>query len=158
MHGLIRTFKEPPGAPPEVTEGTLLWFEPGGIKAHVIKRNLSEDEINTIGIWCYELDRQNAALDYVPRAIVETDKLRHALIAGGYHNDTQINLDLSGLGVMLETLRNSTPKLVEWFHRLAETLVKCGVTLVESETKSTRDGVTPVALIVAKHQLSKSTA
>jgi len=155
MHGPIITFKEPHAA--QATEGTLLWFNPGEIKAHVTKRNLTGEEINSIGRQCFELDRENHILSYLPTAIEQTEKLRLNLENEGFYDGHGAHADISGIGVTLGILRNSLPGHQEYRDKLAKILYEAGVTLVESETKSTRDGLAPVALIVAKDQLSKTT-
>lgn len=154
--GLIRTFDEELGTPTDYKEGTYINFEPGHIHAYVARRGLTGEEINQIGLACARIDNAQFVSQFLPNIIEQTENtikglktlaVARADIQSPEDIDTQLEKDISNLGITLEQLKTNQAKQPEVFLKLAEAAYKLGVTVIFSKTGSTRDGSTPIALL-----------
>ena len=158
IHTLIRTFEESPGSNTLYSEGTLIAYEPGNFKTHIIRRSLSGDEVNTIGRLCVKLADSFLISEFLPKTIEKTEELisNLGIIVDKDKECQSLTKTVKDLGVALDTLNAKNHEKKGNFRDITSKLDELGVSLVEYRLPG-HDCNCPIKLIIDKDQSSKST-
>lgn len=151
-HGLIRTFRETPGAASDYAPGTFLMFMPGELYVHVVRRGLTAEELNSIGQLCGQLEKEKHLRRYLPTALNNAGGLMNNLktvgvsllenAEGGYV-ESDIEMWVEEIGEIVKKMTQSLQFRDKNIKKTAEELDALGVTLVQSHTGSMGDGFLP---------------
>lgn len=154
MLGKIRTFAEEPVTPSEYVDGTFLVFQPGGIYAHVIRRDISANDINKIGLLSAEIDDLYRKLGFIPKVLPLIKELTNGLrtIAerdkkveiDNKSTDSQTEQEVDSLGTIRKRLEASQLEIESELGNNMREIYGLGVTLIQTKTRSTLDGSFPV--------------
>ena len=100
------------------------------------RRNLSAEEVDEIGKNSAEICKKLLNMRYLPNAIEQTRELMRNLKLAHIEDALHPAAAIEGLGVMVKKLEESMPIQRTEYYALAQKLLDCGVTLIESASSN----------------------